>query len=135
MGCASMFTYLTGFRAAEVRPSHVAGLVKEGVRVVSANRKMGEDEVTKLREWSPELRTVAARAKQAHTMSRLFLFANAKGTPYTKSGWGSLWADAMFDWIASFAREVAAELAAKREWEVRYLTARKAKTTVETYEG
>jgi site-specific recombinase XerD len=135
MGCAGMFTYLTGFRAAEVRPFHVAGLAKEGVRVISAKRKMGEDEVTKLREWSPRLRTVVARAKQAHTASRMFLFANAKGTPYTKSGWGSLWADAMFDWIASFDGEVAAALVAKREWEARYRAARKSKTTIEPYEG
>jgi hypothetical protein len=107
----------------------------EGVRVVSAKRKMGEDEVTKLREWSPRLRTVVARAKQAHTASRLFLFANAKRQPYTKSGWGSLWADAMFDWIASFDGEVAAALVAKREWEVRYRAARKAKAAIEPYEG
>lgn len=135
MGCAGMFTYLTGFRAAEVRPFHVTGFGKEGVRVISAKRKKGEDEVTKLREWSPRLRTVVARAKQAHTASRLFLFANAKGQPYTKSGWGSLWADAMFDWIASFDSEVSAALAAKREWEVRYRAARKAKTTIKPYEG
>ena len=88
MGCAGMFTYLTGFRAAEVRPFHIAGLGKDGVRVVSAKRKMGEDEVTKLRDWSPRLRTVVARAKEAHTASRMYLFANAKGQPYTKSGWG-----------------------------------------------
>ncbi|HBZ06062.1 MAG TPA: hypothetical protein DEP03_06615 [Massilia sp.] len=135
MGCAGMFTYLTGFRAAEVRPFHVAGLAKDGVRVISAKRKKGEDEVTKLREWSPRLRTVVARAKQAHTASRMYLFANAKGQPYTKSGWGSLWADAMFDWIASFDKEVAAALAAKREWEGRYRAARKAGTTMEAYEG
>jgi hypothetical protein len=30
-GCAAMFTYLTGFRAAEVRPFHVSGIVaREG---------------------------------------------------------------------------------------------------------
>lgn len=135
MGCAGMFTYLTGFRAAEVRPFHVAGLGKDGVRVVSAKRKMGEDEVTKLRDWSPRLRTVVARAKQAHAATRLFLFANAKGQPYTKSGWGSLWADAMFDWIASFDEEAAAALAAKREWEVRYRAARKSGSAIETYGG
>lgn len=135
MGCAGMFTYLTGFRAAEVRPFHVAGLGKEGVRVVSAKRKMGENEVTKLREWSPRLRAVVKRAQQAHSTSRMYLFANAKGTPYTKSGWGSLWVDAMFDWIASFDAEVAAALAAKREWEVRYRAARKAKMAIEPYTG
>jgi hypothetical protein len=44
--------------------------------------------VTKLRDCSPRLRTVVARAKQAHTASRMYLFANAKGQPYTKRGWG-----------------------------------------------
>jgi hypothetical protein len=135
MGCAGMFTYLTGFRAAEVRPFHVDGLRKEGVRVISAKQKMGEDEVAKLREWSPRLRTVVARAKQAHSAKRLFLFANAKGQPYTKSGWGSMWMDAMFDWIASFDDEVATALAAKREWEVRYRAALKTKAAIEPYDG
>lgn len=75
------------------------------------------------------------RAQQAHTTSRLYLFANEKGRPYAKSGWGSLWADAMFDWIASFDNEVATALAAKPEWEVRYRAAWKAKTMIEPYEG
>lgn len=135
LGCASMFTYLTGFRAAEVRPFHVAGLQKDGVRVVSAKRKMGEDEVSKLREWSPRLRAVVARAKEAHSASRLYLFANARSTPYSKSGWGSVWTDAMFDWIASFDRQVAAELVAKREWEVLYRAARKTGAYLAPYEG
>jgi hypothetical protein len=41
----------------------------------------------------------------------------------------------MFDWIASLDSEVAAALAAKREWEVRYRAAGKAKTTIEPYDG
>lgn len=135
LGCAGMFTYLTGFRAAEVRPFHVAGLAKDGVRVISAKRKMGEEVVTKLRDWSPRLRAVVARARGAHKASRLYLFANSKGRPYTKSGWGSLWADAMFDWIASFDSEVAAALVAKREWEAQYRAAHKAGTGKEEYQG
>ncbi|SFX63605.1 hypothetical protein SAMN03097694_2687 [Janthinobacterium lividum] len=50
LGCAAMFTYLTGFRAAEVRPFHISGKTKEGVLVTSAKRKKGQAEVLKLRE-------------------------------------------------------------------------------------
>jgi hypothetical protein len=135
LGCAGLFAYLTGFRAAEVRPFHVTGLTKDGIRVVSAKRKKGEEEVTKLRDWSPRLRTVVARARQAYSSSRMYLFGNSRGTPYTKSGWGSIWTDAMFDWIASFDKEVAAGLAAKKEWEARYRAARKTKATIEPYGG
>lgn len=99
LGCAALFTYLTGFRAAEVRPYHTSGLSKEGVRVVNAKRKKGEDETVKLREWSMKLRAVVARAKQAHSVERLYLFANRHGKPYTRSGWGSVWQDAMKAWI------------------------------------
>lgn len=55
-GCAAMFTYLTGFRAAEVRPFRIEGLCSDGVRVISAKRKRGEFEIIKVREWSPKLR-------------------------------------------------------------------------------
>lgn len=102
LGCAAMFTYLTGFRAAEVRPFHVSGLSKDGVRVLSAKRKKGEADVMKLREWSTRLEVVVARAKQTHKTERLYLFANSLGKPYSRSGWGSVWADAMLAWIKSF---------------------------------
>ncbi|MFC6519703.1 hypothetical protein ACFQAT_07885 [Undibacterium arcticum] len=102
LGCAAMFTYLTGFRAAEVRPFRITGLSNEGVRVLSAKRKKGEVEVVKLREWSTRLRVVVARAKQTHKVERMYLFANLTGGPYTRSGWGSVWKDAMLAWISSF---------------------------------
>ena len=79
LGCAAMFTYLTGFRAAEVRPFHIDGKTKEGVLVTSAKRKKGQAEVLKLREWSTRLRVVVARAEQTHSVPRQFLFANSKG--------------------------------------------------------
>jgi hypothetical protein len=41
----------------------------------------------------------------------------------------------MYDWIASFDKEVAAALAAKREWEERYRAARKFGAALEPYEG
>jgi integrase len=134
-GCAAMFTYLTGFRAAEVRPFHVSGLGRDGVRVISAKRKMGEEEVSKMREWSPRLRAVVKRAEQTHEIKRLYLFSNTKGAPYSRSGWGSLWTDAMYAWIASFDPKVAAELLAKGEWEAEYRAARKAGRKMDEYNG
>lgn len=134
-GCAAMFTYLTGFRAAEVRPLHVSGLSKDGVRVVSAKRKKGEEEMTKLREWSPRLRVVVERAKATHTVSRLYLFANQRGLPYSRSGWGSLWTDAMYEWIASFDAVVADHLAIKKRWEEAYRAARRSGQKTDRFEG
>jgi integrase len=106
LGCAAMFTYLTGFRAAEVRPFHTSGLTDEGVRVVGAKRKKGEDEVVKLREWSLRLRVVVTRARKIHKVERMYLFANRHGKPYTRSGWGSVWQDAMLAWIGCTPKEL-----------------------------
>jgi hypothetical protein len=111
------------FRAAEVRPFAVADLSKDGVRVVSVKRKMGEDEVTKVREWSTRLKTVVARAKQTHQTLQLYLFANGRGAPYSRSGWGSVWHDVMFEWIAMHDREAAAALQTKKRWEAAYKAA------------
>ena len=88
LGCAAMFTYLTGFRAAEVRPFHIDGKTKEGVLVTSAKRKKGQAELLKLREWSTRLRVVVARAEQTHSVPRQFLFANSKGPGVYKVGDG-----------------------------------------------
>ncbi|MDE4918334.1 site-specific recombinase XerC [Cupriavidus metallidurans] len=123
MGCAAMFTYLTGFRAAEVRPFHLSGLTDDGVRVVGAKRKKGEAEVVKVRDWSPRLRVVVERAKRtaAETTTKktvvtsLYLFPNRRGQPYSKSGWGSVWQDAMWEWISTFDAEAANALRAERE--------------------
>lgn len=106
LGCAALFTYLTGFRAAEVRPFHASGLTRDGVKVVNAKRKKGEDETVKLRDWSPKLRMVVARAKQAYGRERMYLFANRHGKPYSRSGWGSVWQDAMLAWIGCAPKEL-----------------------------
>lgn len=102
MGCAAMFLYLTGFRAAEVRPFMTSGLSDDGVRVISAKRKKGGQQVVKVRSWSDRLRTVVARAQAGRPENLAYLFASRTGKPYTKSGWGSVWHDAQFAWIASF---------------------------------
>lgn len=120
MGCAAMFAYLTGFRPSEVRPFHVSGITKEGVFVKNAKRKLGEKEITKLREWSPSLERVIARAKRNHQASRMYLFANSTGSPYSRSGWGSMWTDALHEWIASFDVEAKTAWDKKKALELQY---------------
>ncbi|WP_321953161.1 hypothetical protein [Paraburkholderia bannensis] len=114
MGVAAMFTYLTGFRAAEVRPFHMSGLTDAGVRVLSAKRKKGEAKTVKLREWSLRLRVVVERAKRERKVDSLYLFPNRRGQAYSKSGWNSVWQDAMYAYIGEFDPEVAKEFEAKR---------------------
>jgi hypothetical protein len=106
MGCAALFTYLTGYRAAEVRPFHASGLTDAGVVVKNAKRKKGEAEVTKLREWSRKLRVAVKRAQQAHGRERMYLFANRTGHAYTRSGWGSVWQDAMLAYLGCKPEEL-----------------------------
>jgi hypothetical protein len=65
MGGKALFTYLTGFRTAEVRPMLKTACTPDGVMVISAKRKRGEAEVVKLRAWSPRLRMVVKRIEQA----------------------------------------------------------------------
>ncbi|HEY1997993.1 hypothetical protein, partial [Paraburkholderia sp.] len=114
MGLAAMFCYLTGFRAAEIRPFHLSGITDAGVRVASAKRKRGEAEVQKLRQWSTRLRVVVERAKRDRKVASLFLFPNRRGQPYSKSGWGSVWQDAMYAYIGAFDKAIAREFEAKK---------------------
>ncbi|GAB2914013.1 hypothetical protein [Paralcaligenes ginsengisoli] len=97
MGIAAMFSYLTGFRAAEVRPFMKSGIKAAGVEVISAKRKKGENRVTKFRDWSPRLRVVVARALQRkEKIQGVYLFASTrKARAYTRSGWSATWQDAM----------------------------------------
>lgn len=117
MGLAAMFCYLTGFRAAEIRPFHMSGLTDAGVRVTNAKRKKGEAEMHKLRHWSTRLRVVVERAKRDRKVESLFLFPNRRGQPYSKSGWGSVWQDAMYAYIGGFERAIAEEFEEKKKRE------------------
>lgn len=114
MGLAAMFCYLTGFRAAEVRPFHLSGITAAGVKVVSAKRKKGEDETSKLRHWSPRLKVVVERARRERKVASLFLFPTGRGQVYSKSGWGSVWQDAMYRFIGEFDERIAQEFEIKR---------------------
>lgn len=114
MGLAAMFCYLTGFRAAEIRPFHMSGITDAGVKVANAKRKRGEDETTKLRHWSTRLRVVVERAKRDRKVASLFLFPNRRGQPYSKSGWGSVWQDAMYHYVGQFDKGIAREYEAKK---------------------
>lgn len=101
LGCAAMFTYLTGFRAAEVRPFLKEGLQRDGVIVISAKRKKGETATLKRRYWSRRLHCVVQRALQRKDkIPTKYLFAaTRRGACYSRSGWGSSWQDAMNAWI------------------------------------
>lgn len=107
MGCAAMFTYLTGFRSSEARPYLKAGLTEEGVTVVSTKRKKGQIEVLKVREWSKRLRVVVARALDRKNTSSPYLFAPSKRSEaYTRHGWASSWKDAQLAWIRTVDKTV-----------------------------
>lgn len=91
LGCAAMFTYLTGFRAAEVRPFLNAGLKDDGVYVVSAKRKKGELTRLKRQYWSRRLNCAVQRAQQREDkVSSPYLFPTTRrGACYSRSGWGA----------------------------------------------
>jgi integrase len=125
MGLAAMFCYLTGFRAAEIRPYHMAGITDAGVKVVNAKRKKGESETLKLRHWSTRLRVVVERAKRDRKVASLFLFPNRRGQPYSKSGWGSVWQDAMYTYIGGFDPAIATEYEEKKKREAAQRIARR----------
>ncbi|KDB08789.1 integrase family protein [Burkholderia sp. lig30] len=114
MGVAAMFCYLTGFRAAEVRPYHMGGLTEGGVKVIAAKRKKGEAQTVKLRHWSPRLRAVVERAKRDRQLDSDFLFPNRRGQMYSKSGWASVWQDAMYAFIGERDPEIAREQEVKK---------------------
>ncbi|EKZ96474.1 phage-related integrase [Cupriavidus sp. HMR-1] len=95
------------------------------MRVISAKRKKGEAEVVKVREWSTRLQVVVERArrtpvetsKKKFIVQSLYLFPNRRGQPYSKSGWNSVWQDAMWEWIATFDQEAAVALQVARRYE------------------
>lgn len=100
MGCAGMFTYLTGFRSSEARPFLKSGLHKDAVRVLATKRKQGEAVIEKERLWSKRLHCVVLRSLDRTDTDSPYLFAPTKRTDsYTRWGWASSWKDAMLAWI------------------------------------
>lgn len=96
MGIAAMFCYLTGFRAAEIRPFMRSGLSKKGVFVQSAKRHKGNDNVHKMRNLSMKLRCVVSRANSLQDdVASLYLFPARSGQCFSKSGWATSWIKAM----------------------------------------
>lgn len=107
MGIAAMFSFLTGFRAAEVRPFLKSGITDSGVFCVGAKRKKGESQVRKLRQWSMKLRCVVKRAEQREgKLTSVYLFFNRNGTAYTRSGWGACWRGAWANYLGVPESEV-----------------------------
>lgn len=106
MGCAAMFTYLTGFRSSETRPFLKSGLTDDGVSVLSSKRKKGQIEVLKIREWSTRLRVVVARALDRERSSAYLFAPTKRSEAYTRHGWASSWKDAQLAWIRTVDEEV-----------------------------
>lgn len=109
MGCAAMFTYLTGFRSSETRPFLKTGLTEGGVTVLSSKRKKGQMEVLKIREWSTRLRVVVARALDRQNASPYLFAPTKRSEAYTRHGWASSWKDAQMAWILTFDEVVKEE--------------------------
>lgn len=100
MGCAAMFTYLTGFRSSETRPFLKTGLHDNAVCVVATKRRKGEVVTEKERLWSKRLHCVVQRALDRDDGDSPYLFAPTRRTEsYTRWGWASSWKDAMLAWI------------------------------------
>lgn len=108
MGCAAMFTYLTGFRSSETRPFLKSGLHKDAVRVVATKRRKGEVVTEKERLWSKRLQCVVRRALEREDAdSSPYLFApTRRAKSYTRWGWASSWKDAMQAWISTYDDKV-----------------------------
>lgn len=107
MGCAAMFTYLTGFRSSETRPFLKSGLHDDAVRVVATKRRKGEVVTEKERLWSKRLHCVVQRALDRDDGDSPYLFAPTRRTEsYTRWGWASSWKDAMLAWIKPHDDEV-----------------------------
>lgn len=107
MGCAAMFTYLTGFRSSEARPFLKTGIQKDAVRVIATKRRKGEVITEKERLWSTRLRCVVARSLARQDQDSPYLFAPTKRSDsYTRWGWASTWKDAILAWIQTYDQTV-----------------------------
>jgi integrase len=95
----------------------MSGITDAGVRIVGAKRKKGEAPTVKLRHWSPRLHVVVERARRGCKVQSLFLFPNRRGQPYSKSGWASVWQDAMYTYVGAFDPAIAHEFDLKRQRE------------------
>ncbi|MGX9694575.1 hypothetical protein ACTJNK_29840 [Achromobacter anxifer] len=107
MGCAAMFTYLTGFRSSETRPFLKSGLHTDAVRVIATKRRKGEVVTEKERLWSKRLHCVVQRALDRDDTESPYLFApTRRAESYTRWGWASSWKDALLAWIKQHDAEV-----------------------------
>lgn len=100
MGCAGMFTYLTGFRSSEARPFLKSGIHDDAIRLIATKRRKGEVIIEKERLWSKRLRCVVLRSLDREDTESRYLFApTRRSDSYTRWGWASTWKDAMLAWI------------------------------------
>lgn len=66
-------------------------MLAEGVRVPVGKRKAGQAQKHKLIEWSPALRAAVNEALQLQRTASIYVFGNADGQIYTRSGWNTIW--------------------------------------------
>jgi integrase len=79
--------YLTGMRKGDLLTLRLADLTDAGIRVTQ-----GKTGKAQLFQWSPALTEVVERAKKLkRRATSLYVFASRDGTPYSVSGFNSIW--------------------------------------------
>ena len=138
LGAAAMFSYLTGFRATEVRPFLKAGISDRGVSLLNAKRQLGGIQVVKMREWSKKLRVVVARAQQrTDKKPSEYLFATVRlSQAYTRHGWGSVWRSVLARYLNVPEKDVTrhTEYFALQDIRPAAITAKLEKRSVDAYD-
>ena len=87
MRCIIDLAYLTASRKGDLLKIRLGDIKPDGLHI--KQQKTGKYQIY---NWSPAIREVVAQSKQlCRRASSLFLFATRNGTPYTASGFNSIW--------------------------------------------
>lgn len=89
---------ITGRRRAEVMRLTNFALREDGIHVIDCKTKAGQPERTYLVGWSPLLRELISEAQAMKRGSSGYVFPNQDGTPYTDSGFKTMWNRVMHDY-------------------------------------
>lgn len=90
---------LTGRRRAEILRLTTFAMRDDGIHVVGAKIKKDEPDRTYLVAWSPLLRQLVGDALEMKRTKQGYLFATQDGSPYTDSGFKTLWGRTMTDYV------------------------------------
>jgi integrase len=96
-------TRLTGLREGDLLTLGAENITEEGIEIVLGKSRRKVTRRGKLVErtrriivtWTPELRQIVENLQQMSPRQRLTLLCTQEGTPYTSSGFDSLWRRAM----------------------------------------